>query len=91
MSLILTYENHVGSWEPVERQQLILETRLNLLALEYGYRYRLDIRASDGAERVEFVRTLREASFVGVPIRRAGGSVKFFKIHDDGTLKRHNW
>lgn len=68
-----------------------MEARLNLLALEYGYRYRLDIRMKNGPERVEFVRTLREARFVGIPIRKSGGSVHFSKINDDGTLKRHCW
>ena len=91
MSLILTYDNHACSLESGESQKFALEARLNLLALEYGYRYRLDVHAIGGLERVEFVRTLREARFVGIPVRRAGGSVKFFKIHDDGTLKRHGW
>jgi len=91
MSLILTYDNHAWSWEPGERQELVLEVRLNLLVLEYGYRYRLDISATNGLERVEFVRTLREARFIGMPVRRSGGLVKFSKIYDDGTLKRHSW
>jgi hypothetical protein len=78
MSSILTYEQ-------------LLETRLNLLARDYGYRYRLDICAIHGFERVEFVRTLREARFVGIPVRRAGRLVRFFKIEEDGTLKCHNW
>ena len=91
MSLILTYENRACFQEPDEPQKPGLEARLNLLALEYGYRYRLDICATNRLERVEFVRTLREARFVGIPVRRAGGLVKFFKIYDDGTLKRHGW
>ena len=91
MSLTLTYDNRRHSRKPGERQKFILEARLNLLALEYGYRYRLDLYARGGLERVEFVRTLREARFIGIPVRKAGGSVKFFKIHDDGTLKRHGW
>jgi hypothetical protein len=91
MSLILTYDHHACFWEPGERHKFILEGRLNLLALEYGYRYRLDIYAANTLERVEFVRTLREARFVGIPVRKAGDSVKFFKIDDDGTLKRHSW
>ena len=88
MSLVLSYDNRVC---PGDGQELLLETRLNLLALEYGYRYRLDIRAKNGMARVEFVGTLREARFVGSPVRRAGGAVKFFKIYDDGTLKPHRW
>ena len=91
MSLILTYNNHAWPWEPNKHQDLVLEVRLNLLALEYGYQYRLDIGATNGLERVEFVRTLREARFVGMPIRRSGGVVKFSKIYADGTLKRHSW
>ncbi len=91
MSLTVSYDNHVCSWEPIERQELILATRLNLLALEYGYRYRLDILATNGLARVEFVRTLREARFIGIPIRRADGLVRFFKICDDGSLKHHSW
>jgi hypothetical protein len=91
VSLILTYDDHAWSWEASERQELILEARLNLLALEYGYRYRLDICAINGLARVEFVRTLREARFIGIPIRKRGDVVKFFKIYDDGTLKRHRW
>ena len=78
MSLILTYDNRVCFWEPIAHQELLLETRLNLLALDYGYQYRLDICATNGLERVEFVRTLREARFIGMPVRRAGGLVKFF-------------
>jgi hypothetical protein len=91
LSLILTYDDHAWSWEARERQELMLEARLNLLALEYGYQYRLDICATDGLARVEFVRTLREARFIGIPIRKSGGVVKFFKIFGDGTLKRHSW
>lgn len=91
MSLTITYDNHTHSREPSERQKSILESRLNLIALEYGYRYRLDVYAFRGLERVEFVRTLREARFIGIPVRRAGGLVRFFKIHEDGTLQRHNW
>lgn len=90
MSLTLAYQNQQASRSPKE-QNLILEARLNLLALEYGYRYRLDVRTRVGTERVEFVRTLREARFVGIPIRRNGGLVHFWKINVDGTLKRHCW
>jgi|tagenome__1003787_1003787.scaffolds.fasta_scaffold20106158_1 hypothetical protein len=88
MSLVVSYDDRVC---PGDSQELLLETRLNLLALEYGYRYRLDIRAKNGLARVEFVGTLREARCVGSPVRRAGGTVKFFKISDDGSLKPHRW
>jgi hypothetical protein len=91
MSLTITYDNHAHSREPGECQKSILESRLNLIALEYGYHYRLDVYALGGRERVEFVRTLREARFIGIPVRRAGGLVRFFKIYEDGTLKRHSW
>ena len=91
MSLILTYDNHTHSREPGERHKFILESRLNLIALEYGYRYRLDVYTFRGLERVEFVRTLREARFIGIPVRKSGGLVKFFKIRHDGTLERHSW
>jgi len=91
MSLILSYDNHASPWEPIRGQEIIFESRLNLLAWEYGYRYRLDICTTSGMERVEFVRTLREARFVGMPARKTGGLVKFFKLYNDGTLKRHQW
>ena len=91
MSLILAYQKQQSPRRPPKEQDLILEARLNLLALEYGYRYRLDVRMKNGSERVEFVRTLREARFVGIPVRRAGGRVHFSKINGDGTLKRHFW
>lgn len=91
MSLILAYQHQQSPRRPLKDQEFILETRLNLLALEYGYRYRLDIRTRNGAERVEFVRTLREARFIGIPIRRNSGFVRFWKINCDGTLKRHCW
>ena len=77
--------------EPMEHQALLLETRLNVLAREYGYRYRLDLPATGGLSRVDFVRTLREARFIGIPIRRSGNRVKFFQIRPDGTLQRHSW
>lgn len=91
MSLILAYQRQQSSRGPFKDQDFILEARLNLLALEYGYRYRLDIRTRGGAERVEFVRTLREARFTGMPVRRNGGLVHFSKINCDGSLKRHSW
>jgi len=91
MSLILAYQKQQSPKSPLKDQEFILEARLNLLALEYGYRYRLDVCTKSGSERVEFVRTLREARFVGIPVRRSGGSVQFSKICGDGTLKRHCW
>jgi hypothetical protein len=91
MALILKYEAHHDSWEKSSRQRIVSEARLNLLALEYGYKYRLDIRAKNGLSRTEFVPTLREARVVGMPIRRSGGIVNFFKICEDGRLKRHQW
>jgi hypothetical protein len=91
MALILRYGAYKSAWEGVDRQEIVAEARLNLLALEYGYKYRLDIRAKNGISRVEFVRTLREARFIGMPVRRSGGAVEFLKIRDDGTLKRHYW
>jgi hypothetical protein len=91
MSLILAYQYQQSPRRPPKDQEFILEARLNLLALEYGYRYRLDVRTRSGSERVEFVHTLREARFVGIPVRRGGGSVRFSKINADGTLKCHSW
>jgi hypothetical protein len=91
MSLIVAYQRQQSSRGPLKDQDFILEARLNLLALEYGYRYRLDIRTRGGSERVEFVRTLREARFTGIPVRRDGGLVHFWKINPDGSLKRHSW
>lgn len=91
MSLILAYQHQQSARRPLKDQDFILEARLNLLALEYGYRYRLDVRTRGGSERVEFVRTLREARFIGIPVRRSGGLVHFSKINCDGTLKRHFW
>jgi hypothetical protein len=90
MRLIFTYKTHaLPSRESF--QEVVTEARLNVLALEYGYRYRLDIEAKNGQRRTEFVRTLREARFVGRPIRRSGGSVRFFEIDDDGNLTRRQW
>ena len=92
MSLVVSHAIRVLSpGEPSNPQELMLEARLNLIALEYGYRYRLDIRPKKGLARVEFVRTLREARCVGSPVRRRGGFVLFFKIHDDGSLNHHAW
>jgi hypothetical protein len=91
MALVLRYGAYREFWEGVTRQEILVETRLNLLALEYGYKYRLDIRPRKGLSRSEFVSTLREARFVGMPIRRSGGTVEFSKIRGDGSLKRHQW
>ena len=91
MSLTLAYQRQQSSRGPLKDQEFMLEARLNLLALEYGYRYRLDVRTRGGSERVDFVRTLREARFIGIPVRRDGGLVQFSKINGDGTLKRHSW
>ena len=94
MSLAVSHDIRVLSpGEPSNPQELMLEARLNLIALEYGYRYRLDIRPKNGPARAEFVRTLREARCVGRPVRRAGGLVlvQFFRIYENGTLKHHAW
>jgi hypothetical protein len=91
MALVLRHGTHKDFWEGAARRDILVEIRLNLLALEYGYKYRLDIRPKKGSFRSEFVSTLREARFVGMPIRRAGGIVEFSKIREDGTLKRHQW
>ncbi len=91
MSLILAYQKQQSPKRPPKDQEFMAEVRLNLLAFEYGYRYRLDVRTKSGSERVEFVRTLREARFVGRPVRQNGGSVQFSKINCDGTLKPHCW
>lgn len=91
MALILRYGSSKSFWEGVGRQEILAEARLNLLALEYGYKYRLDIEPRNSYSRSEFVRTLQEARYIGMPIRKSGGSVQFFKIHSDGTLTRHQW
>ncbi len=72
-------------------KEILSEIRLNLLALEYGYRYRLDIFPKHGLYRVEFVRTLAEARAVGRPVRRAKGTVKFFKLSHDGNVRHYQW
>lgn len=90
MALVLRHDRYKHYWEGSE-QEILAETRLNLLALEYGYKYRLDIRPRNGLSRVEFVRTLTEARVVGRPVRRSKGIVDFFRIREDGTLWRHQW
>jgi len=91
MALILRYGYLKSYWEEAGGREILAETRLNRLALEYGYKYRLDIQPRSSSSRSEFVHTLREARFVGMRIRRSGGIVRFFKIHDDGSLTRHQW
>ncbi len=91
MALVLRHGTFTQYWEGAVRKEILAETRLNLLALEYGYKYRLDIRPRNGLTRVEFVRTLTEARVVGRPIRRSKGVVQFFKIAGDGRLKKHQW
>lgn len=91
MALSVRYDELRGLAERRPQPEIGSETRLNILALEYGYKYRLDIRARNGLSRIEFVGTLAEARFIGRPIRRAGGGVVFYKISIDGTLKRHQW
>ncbi len=91
MALILRYGTYKRFWEGMASQEILAETRLNLLALDYGYKYRLDIRPKNGPSRVEFVRTLREARFIGRPIRKARGVVQFFRLRNNGTLETHQW
>jgi len=91
MALILRYGTSRSFWEGIAEKEILAETRLNLLALDYGYKYRLDIQPKKGLSRVEFVRTLREARFIGRPIRRNRGVVRFFKLCDNGTLDPHQW
>ena len=89
MSIVVNDDIRVLPDKPSNQQELMVEVRLNLVALEYGYRYRLDIRAKNGMARVEFLRILQEARCVAISVRRAGGLVQVFKICEDGTLKRH--
>lgn len=91
MALMLRYDHHKGLRQDLPAQAIASEARLNRLALEYGYKYRLDIRPKNGLARIEFVQTLLEARFIGRPIRKLGGVVEFHKICEDGTLKRHGW
>ena len=90
MAPTLRYEFR-GSAERRACKPIGSEARLNLVALEYGYKYRLDIREKNGLSRIEFVSTLLLARFIGRPIRKAGDSVNFYKINIDGSLKRHQW
>ncbi len=91
MALMVQYDHIRGLTERRSYQTISSEARLNLLALEYGYKYRLDIRTKKGLSRIEFVGTLSEARFIGRPIRKTGGGVAFYKLVADGTLKRHQW
>ena len=91
MPLMVRYDHFRWVPERRPRQALGADVRLNLLALEYGYKYRLDIRARNGPSRIEFVATLSEARYIGRPIRKNGGGVDFYKITNDGTLKRYQW
>ena len=91
MALVVRYGKYKSYWEEVNRKEILAEERLNLLAVEYGYKYRLDIRPRNGLSRVEFVRTLSEARVIGRPVRRSKGVVEFFKLREDGSLKRHQW
>jgi hypothetical protein len=91
MALVLRYGGYKSCCRGLDGPEILGETRLNLLALEYGYKYRLDIRPRNGYSRTEFVRTLREARFVGMRIRKSGGVVHLFKIYQEGTLTRHQW
>lgn len=91
MPLMLRYDHFRWLRERRPHQAFGADARLNLLALEYGYKYRLDIQARNGPSRIEFVATLSEARFVGRPIRKNGGYVDFYKIGNDGSLKRHQW
>jgi hypothetical protein len=91
MALVLRYGNQRSCCKEADQPEILGEVRLNLLALEYGYKYRLDIRPRYGFSRTEFVRTLREARFVGMHIRKSGGIVHLFKIYQEGTLSRHQW
>jgi hypothetical protein len=91
MALSVRYDDFREFAERRPHPAIGSETRLNILALEYGYKYRLDIRAKNGLSRIEFVGTLAEARFIGRPIRRTGGGVVFYKISADGTLNRHQW
>jgi hypothetical protein len=91
MGLILTYGARTFSPDSEDHASIASEARLNQLALEYGYKYRLDISGRKSLSRIEFVRKISEARFIGRPVRRAGHKVRFFKINQDGTLKPYQW
>lgn len=91
MGIIITHGTYTSSSESDTQKRIVCDAHLNLLALEYGYKYRLDICAKDIRLRVEFVRTLREARCVGRPLRRSGSTVRLFKIDPDGDLRQQKW
>jgi len=91
MGIIITHGTYTSSSETDTQKRIVSDAHLNLLALEYGYKYRLDICAKDIRLRVEFVRTLREARCVGRPLRRSGSIVRLFKIIPDGDLQQQKW
>ena len=86
MGLVVTDGTINSPWEADVQRRIASDVHLNLLALEYGYKYRLDIYTADILLRIEFVRTLREASYVQRPLRRSGSTVRIFKIRPDGQL-----
>ncbi len=88
MGLVVSDGTFTSTSETDVQKRIASDVHLNLLALEYGYKYRLDICATDILLRMEFVRTLREARFVQRPLRRSGSTVRVFKISPDGRLQR---
>jgi hypothetical protein len=91
MGFIVTHGTFTSASETDSQKKLASDAHLNLLALEYGYKYRLDICATDILLRMEFVRTLREARYVARPLRRSGSTVRFFKIGAEGDLHKAEW
>ncbi|MBV9779405.1 MAG: hypothetical protein JOY62_05465 [Acidobacteriaceae bacterium] len=91
MGIIVTDRSFTSASESETRRKIASEARLNLLAIEYGYKYRVDVCAGESLLWVEFVRTLQEARFVGRPLRRSGSRVRLFKIMPGGDLKRQKW
>jgi hypothetical protein len=91
MGIIVTHGTYTSASETDTQRRIASDAHLNLLALEYGYKYRLDIYATDILLRVEFVRTLREARCVGRPLRRSGSIVRLFKIISGGDLRQQKW
>lgn len=88
MGILVTDGTFTSASENDIQRRIASDVHLNLLALEYGYKYRLDVCATDILLRVEFVRTLREARYVGRPLRRSGSTVRLFKIMPEGDLRR---
>lgn len=91
MGIIVTYGTYTSSSETDTQRRIVSDVHLNLLALEYGYKYRLDICTKDIPLQVEFVRTLREARCVGRPLLRSGSIVRLFKITPNGDLRYQKW